>query len=249
MIDRIKSKINYLQVTNFSKKQIKSKLNRPIVSFCFDDFAKSSWTNGGAILKKYNGLGSWYFCADFCNKTINNKIYYDEKDLRDIHLSGNELGCHTASHFELPDGNMAMMHQEINKNRKFFQSIFPGEELSTFAYPCGKVNLMSKRYIKKTFAASRGVWGGVNSGYIDLGLLQSVCLETHRLKERSVDLLIQDAIKTNGWLIFTTHDIEPNHTYHGITPEEFETIVKKVSEAGIEMLPIKNAADLVSRGP
>lgn len=248
MIKRVKEKFNYLQVKNFSKKTVKSQLKRPIVSFCFDDFAKSSWINGGAILEKYNALGSFYFSSYFCGKTIDNIIYYDEQDLREIKQAGHELGCHTANHFPLPTSDATNMRHELSTNRQFFQSIFPGEKLSTFAYPYGSVNLMVKRIAMQEFAASRGVWPGINTNNIDLGLLKTVCLEPHVLEKQPVRSWAKNAIAENGWLIFTTHDIDINHTKYGMHLRHFEDVVKKISAMGIEILPVKNAIGLVTHG-
>lgn len=248
MLLRIKKHCNYRAVRHFYKKNLKSRLKHPLVSFTFDDFPKSAWQVGGQILENHKAKGSYYFVADLCGKTIDDRIYYDERDLTNIHRSGHEIGCHTSTHARLSNNSIAASLHEFTANSSFLNKIIPGQKLSTFAYPFGDVTPRVKRVAMNEFAACRGIWAGINHNFIDLGLIKTVCLEEHVLAQRPVDSWIEEAIEKNGWLVFLTHEVEENHGYFGISPGEFESVVSRVMQAGIDILPVKNAVGCIAHG-
>ncbi len=50
--------------------------------------------------------------------------------------------------------------------------------------------------------------------------------------------------RSNGWLIFYTHDVRPSPSKFGCTPELLEALVKSVVEDGCRIMKV---ADVVSK--
>jgi hypothetical protein len=47
--------------------------------------------------------------------------------------------------------------------------------------------------------------------------------------------------EAGGWLIFSTHDIDPNPTRYGCTPAFFEKVVKSSLRSGSRILTMSSA--------
>src|SRR5580700_7960218 len=77
-----------------------AKVNWPggVVSFTFDDFPRSAWVNGGAILKQYDRRGTYYTAMGLAGTESNLGPMFGLDDLRAAHVSGHEIACHTHSH-------------------------------------------------------------------------------------------------------------------------------------------------------
>ena len=60
-----------------------------------------------------------------------------------------------------------------------------------------------------------------------------------------VKALIDEAKAKTGWLIFYTHDVDDNPTAHGCRPKDLEDVIGALSDANIQTLPVRDAAQLV----
>jgi hypothetical protein len=68
------------------------------------------------------------------------------------------------------------------------------------------------------FRTSRGVLPGVNSGIVDLQYLRSSPLIDIEMDADGIDRVLDQAVATNGWLIFYSHDVEDEPSPYGCTP-------------------------------
>ena len=89
--NRIKSHI----AGAFGKRSYRLSGARSYVSFTFDDFPLSAYFNGGAILKKYELLGTFYVSAGMMNKKTPAGLISGKEILKQALSDGHELGCHT----------------------------------------------------------------------------------------------------------------------------------------------------------
>src|SRR5882672_4602790 len=69
-----------------------------IVSFTFDDFPRSAWVNGGAILEEYDRRGTYYAAMGLAGAANHLGPMFEAGDLRAAHARGHEIACHTYSH-------------------------------------------------------------------------------------------------------------------------------------------------------
>jgi len=193
MISRVLTSLADRTARAFGGTHIALELERPIVSISFDDFPTSAWEIGGRILEQHGARASYYVAGNLCGTEFDGKPIIDACRLPDIAAAGHEIGCHTFNHRRLRELNAQEIETELDENLAFLRTVVPNVELSTFAYPYGAVSLTAKRIASRRFAASRGVFAGVNAGTADLGLLAAVCLEAHVLKQRSVAQWIAEA--------------------------------------------------------
>ncbi len=226
---------------------IRSRLPAPVVTFTFDDFPQSAWSVGGRILERHNARATYFLSAKFCGQMISGVRYYDQDDLKAIHANGHELANHTAHHSHLPELSAPAISEEVTENAAFLYQIEPDVRMVSFAYPYGSVTPRVKRIVARHVPISRGVWPGINHRRIDLGLIKTICLKPRSAGTGgSVAQWLAKAERTNGWLVFHTHDVAAKPRPYGVTPEALEAIVRQVVDAGIQILPMKNAVGLIA---
>lgn len=216
--------------------------NAPLCTFTFDDCPRSALENAGRILEQH-GLVGTFFVAGATLDQASGK--YSEmlgsKDLETLVCRGHELGCHSYSHKSLRSSPIEEMRADFDRNREVLLSASGAESLTSFAYPFGEANRMAKVEVAKRFAAARGVRPGINGRIIDLAQLRAVAIHAHEFSERRVQTLIQRTLKTRGWLIFYTHEVEASPSSIGCTEQQFERTLDMVVASQIEVLSMRSA--------
>jgi len=211
-------------------------LERPLVSFTFDD-APESAAEAGARLESVGGRGTFYVAGGLCGEIENGKRVLAAEAVRDLAARGHEIGCHTFSHACARTLGPSGLAAETARNAAFFATLgLPAP--TSFAYPFGAVSLSGKRALMRRFAACRGTRNGVNAGIVDLGDLRVVDLFGDRLDAERVDAALQVARARRGWVIFYTHDVEPDPGEWGCTPAVFDAALERVVQAEIEIATV-----------
>ena len=232
------------QIVRFScMRMFNLHLDHPVVSFTFDDAPASAFERGGEILSGYGYAATYYIALSFLNSK-EQALSFTQKHLENALESGNELGCHTFSHICFQAVESSCIEEDLNKNAREFQRIFPQEKFYNFSYPFGGQTIAGKKLIEQGFRSSRSIRGGINSGKIDLNSLDAV-----RLYERSESLeaiyqKIAEVEKRKGWLIFYTHDVQKNYSEYGCSSAYLDAVVKRCIQCGIHVMPVNKVLDL-----
>lgn len=218
-----------------------AKINWPggVVSFTFDDFPRSAWTNGGAILEKYDRRGTYYAALGMAGTSNNLGPLFDLDDLRAAHAHGHEIACHTYHHRDcarLMPGDIA---DEIDRNAVALAQVLGGAAIANFAYPFGGVSLSAKSELATRFASCRGTGRGINRGTVDLADLFSTSIYSRDFDRERLCQLIDDTQAASGWLIFYTHDVAEEPSPFGCTPEQFQSVVAYAVE-NTPVLPVRD---------
>jgi peptidoglycan/xylan/chitin deacetylase (PgdA/CDA1 family) len=237
----ILQRINAHASRHFPFKQVRARIDRPIVSISFDDFAKSAWTNGGQILAQYNALATYYVAGIYEGANVDGVRYYDRQDLMDIHAAGHELGCHTFAHKRVPHLSSREIDGDLSRNAAFLRERLGDVVMSSFAYPFGDVSPRTKVLLSRRFASCRGVDAGLNEDKLDLGQLKAVGLRKAAWHAETVDAFIRKAKERCAWLIFFVHDVGADPTPFGITPEMLDFVLTTSKKHQLEILPVKSA--------
>jgi peptidoglycan/xylan/chitin deacetylase (PgdA/CDA1 family) len=216
-------------------------LKRPIVSFTFDDAPRSAVTVGARILEAHDALGTFYVAGGLVGAEEQGTQILTEEQLVRLNEEGHELGCQTFSHVRVSSLSPSQFRTEIDRNQAFISSLCGDVRLTNFAYPFGEVSLSRKLQVQSAFASGRGISPGVNSGTADLGLLKAVPLYANRLDDRAVEAYLDGVERGAGWLIFYTHDVDPDPSPWGARPEQLEAAVAAARARGCEILTIRNA--------
>lgn len=229
-------------------KPVEIKLEKPIASFTFDDIPQSAAIEGAKILEK-NGLqGTFYVTGSHANQTFDGVKQYSPEDLRKLYKNGHEIACHTYAHPRLRGRSEMEILLDLDKNLEIMREILNDEtfEFSSHAFPYGEFDKISRKILSERFVTSRGVLRAINHDKVDFANLRTTPLERQRFTPEYLQTNIEKAIKTNGWIIFFTHDIAKNCTPYGSTPEMLEMAIDEVKKAGIEVLSVKDAANKIT---
>jgi len=220
-------------------------LQRPLISFTFDDFPRSALLAGGAILKRFGLAGTYFASFGLVGKeTPSGQIFFPD-DLTTLLEQGHELGCHTFAHCDSWATATKTFENSIIQNHAALDRLFPHCEFKTFSYPISLPRPKTKARIADYFLCCRGGGQAFNAGKTDLNQLSAYFLEKSRDNFQAVKDVIDHNRQACGWLILVTHDISNNPTPFGCTPEFFERVVEYAIGSGAQIVPVVEALEVL----
>ena len=193
-------------------------LDRPTVTFTFDDISVSAAALGAQILEQHAARGSFYVCGQLSGQAWDLYPLASLEMVAALASRGHEIGCHTASHGRLGTISRSTFLADVDLNARCLEPALGGRKLQTFAYPYGLVRLDLKLAIQHRFRACRGIHDGLNARRIDLGRLSADPLESATIDEAGIDRLLDETLNRAGWRIFYAHDVDASPTRFGVTP-------------------------------
>jgi peptidoglycan/xylan/chitin deacetylase (PgdA/CDA1 family) len=218
-----------------------NRLNRPVISFTFDDVPRSAITVGADILGKHGLQGTYYVCMGLAHAIDAAGEHFGPDDLGWLAANGHEIGCHTFGHLSLRDHSAEDIAADLDRNHSALQKVLPGFTPRQFAYPYGHISIETWRLVKTRFETCRGTLSGIHSVRERFDRLFANSLYETVPVARNLRLIDQ-VLGNGGWLIFYTHDIATLPSSFGCTPHYFETVVSKAAASGAEVLKIGEAA-------
>ncbi|RWC01478.1 MAG: polysaccharide deacetylase [Mesorhizobium sp.] len=230
----------------WTARAVRSRLAAPVATITFDDFPRSAWTRAGPLLEEAGIRASYFVSGSFCERAVDGVEYFCREDLLAVHEAGHEIGCHTFGHQRVSKQSREALGASLDRNAAFVRDVLGDVIMTSFAFPYGDASIPAKRLVSSRFAACRGVWAGVNAGLIDLSQLKAFGLEARVFARYPLKKVIAEAKATNGWLIFFTHDVTDVPTPWGCTPDQLKELIALLTDAGIEILPMKNAIGRVA---
>ncbi len=216
----------------------------PMVSFTFDDAPVSAATTGAGMLEEYQARGTFYVAAGIANTWSGNWTSTSADHIVDLHRRGHEIACHTFSHKRTTDLNAAAMAAEIAQNRNFLLALDASIRIENFAYPFGTSSVLRKGQLGKVFRSSRGILPGINRGTVDLQYLRAMPLIDDLIDGDGIDRAFDEAIDSNGWLIFYSHDVEPEPSPFGCSPPLLRYALEAASRRKVANLSVAGALRL-----
>ena len=212
----------------------------PIVSFTFDDFPRTAYTAGGAILEAFGVRGTYYAAVGLMNSSNELGEQFRSDDLRGLVQRGHELASHTFNHISCNTVPCSAFQADVNRGRDALAEM-TGVQSANFAYPFGDVTLEVKKTLGPALASSRSIFRGFNGPEIDLNLLRANSLYGDRENSRRAEKLIAENARRKNWLIFYTHDVRPRPSPYGCTPELLQSAVSFVARSGSRILTVQDA--------
>jgi peptidoglycan/xylan/chitin deacetylase (PgdA/CDA1 family) len=222
----------------FGRRPYRIKLESPVISFTFDDFPRSAFTTGGAILSQYGFSGTYYASFGLMGQQRSTGEMFRREDLQELILQGHELACHTFDHCDSWETTPADFEASILRNRRAAAQHVPTVSLKSLSYPITWPRPATKRRIASLFECARGGGQSFNVGMVDLNYLKAFFIEQSRDDFDAIKHIIDDNTKAMGWLIFATHDVSHNPTRFGCTPGLFERIVGYAEKSSAHVLPV-----------
>jgi peptidoglycan/xylan/chitin deacetylase (PgdA/CDA1 family) len=232
---------------NFATKKLQMRNTRPMISFTFDDVPVSACNVGARILEQHGGRGTFYIAGAGCGKTSPVGLLASVEQLRTIWLRGHEIGCQTYLHSAVSRLCRSELETECFRNQSTLRMIDDKIVVRNFAYPYGDLSFGARRYLEMQYDSCRSVDHGINHRIADLGSLKSWALENSSIDRKKIATLIADTIRTNGWLIFVSHDVTEEPSKYGVDPELLAFAVQVGQRSGCQLVTVDEALHL-SRG-
>lgn len=225
-----------------ARRELSFTIERPIVSFTFDDFPRSAIENGANVLARQNWKATFYVAAGLQGLTNHHGENFSAEDLKYLQSAGHEIAGHTFGHMDCVGLPVSKVMDDIDRNQAMLKSMGVKGDTEHFAFPYGAANPALKRELAARFKSLRGIAPGVHWGKVDLNGLKSTPVFSGDKLHQAVDL-IEGLKKRPGWLTLFTHDIREDHSQWGCTPMEFNSVIKAVQDSGALVLPVGEAIE------
>ncbi len=225
-----------------ARRDLKFKIDRPVVSFTFDDCPKSAITNGISLLENEGWHATIYIAGGLLDVENHHGKMMSIHDVRRLDRKGHEIGGHTFSHRDASSTELNRFLSDVERNQKFLKTngIRPGK---SFAYPFGEVSPALKTALSKNFIGLRGIRSGIHKGVVDRNQIRSYPVFSSKGMDDVIEAINNLKKNRSSWLTLFTHDVRQTPSDWGCTPEEMKTLISAVKKSGAMVLPISNAIE------
>jgi peptidoglycan/xylan/chitin deacetylase (PgdA/CDA1 family) len=215
-------------------------LDRPMVTFSFDDAPVSATTTGARILEERGWRGTYFVAAGLAHKDGPMGTYGADADTLRLHDAGHEIACHTFSHLDCGKADGATVAADVDRNQAALKALgLPGSE--TFAYPYGDVSPAAKRVLDGRYAVLRALHHGVITTGTDLNQAPAVGIEGED-GEAVAARWLDEAARRKAWLVLFTHDVRDAPSPFGCTPGTLERLADKARDLGFDVVTLAEGA-------
>ena len=224
------------------------KSTSPVISFTFDDFPRSAYRTGGAVLADLEIQATYY--AALGHMQSNNE--FSEDDLQNLVNDGHEMACHTYGHTSALDVSAEAFAADCDRNREAAAQPFPDIHLENFAYPYGRMTPAAVAWVSRNYKSARTTIPGINVDRLDLSRLHGVRVYDHLKNLSEIAGRIEENAGANGWLIFYTHDVSNQPTNYGCSPDLLREVALLAKGSGADILTVRDAlrrAEILPRTP
>ena len=248
ILSRIIGKYHRLLAYSFYKRTVRLNVNKPIISFTFDDAPKTAFDIGGKLLYKHGAKATFFVALGLLGKCTEVGTIASHDDLLFAAGNGHELGCHTFNHLNTWNTTTELFMESVAKNGRELGKYFPGKEFKTFSYPISVPRISIKNKLEKYFLCCRGGGQASNIESADLNLLKAYFIDkrnNHDLNE--IKRVIDYNSLKKGWLIFATHDVADDPSPFGCTPKFFDLVAAHAANSGSLLLTVKEACEEIKK--
>lgn len=220
----------------------------PTVSLTFDDFPKNAAAVAAPLLEDAGVRGTFFASVGLADRDADVGRIASREDIVRLRSRGHEIGCHSFSHVSAEDVGAAVYERDLRSNGEALSELLPGDRIDSFAYPYGKVTPGAKAAASAMYSCCRSIRPGIEGRTIDLGLLHGNMLYSEGVAFSTIRELIRRCAGEGGWLIFFTHDVSPEPTPFGCTPEYLAATLDAAGSAGCRIAPLGQVAGELLQG-
>lgn len=208
-------------------------LERPMLTFAFDDPPKTAADAGAAILEARGLRGTYFVAAGLAGQDSPFGLYAADDDTKRLHAAGHEIACHTYSHLDCGKAAGPAVLADVEKNAQALDDM--GITASTFAFPYGDVSPGAKAAIGGRFRLLRALHHGVIETGTDLNQAPAVGVEGPDGEMTALHWM-REAARRHAWLILFTHDVKKNPSPFGCTPAALERLADAAVAMGFDVV-------------
>jgi len=214
------------------------------VSLTFDDGAADNYAVR-PILSERGLHATFYIVSGFTGT----EGYMTAGQLRDLFEDGNEIGGHTLNHTKLTEVRGADLEREICQDRQ--NLLDHGFEVTSFAYPFGHYDEVSKQVVKDCgYANARAVTGGPDAiPPEDPFALQAM---PYIVQDTTINKLMRYVtgaeVEGGGWVILVFHRVCTGYNEYAIDLETFTNLADWLAyQRDLNGLVIKTVGEVIGR--
>jgi len=210
----------------------------PLLSFSFDDFPRTAYTVGGAILQNFGARATYYVAMGLINTANEMGPHFRLDDLYSLAEEGHELASHTLRHTSCRAVPFTEFREDVQQGRVAIRKTTGFTDSGNFAYPYGHVTLKAKRMSGTEMRSCRGIFPGINGPEVDLDLLCANSLYGDVERFSQIERWILENEKRRGWLILYSHDVRRQPSRFGCTPSLLEAAIACAIRRGTRVLTV-----------
>lgn len=215
-------------------------LERPMVSFSFDDAPATACEAGARALEARGLRGTYYFAAGLAGRDGPMGRFASGEDARRLHEAGHEIACHTYSHLDCGQSSRATTLEDVDRNAQSLAAWGAGEPVS-FAYPYGDVAAPAKTALSGRFKTLRALHHGLITDGADLNQAPAVGVEGEA-GEAVAGEWLDKAKARKAWLILYTHDVAEQPSQWGCTTAALERLIDRAVAEGFDVVTVAEGA-------
>lgn len=235
-----KGKLRRRLVRLAHRRPLENAPDRPMISFSFDDAPASAAKAGAKILEDRGARGTYFVSAGLADTDGPMGRFASDADYRRLAKAGHELACHTYSHIDCGQASAEAALDEADRNCAALTAYGAGA-LRNFAYPYGDVAAPAKRVLGGRYNVLRALHHGVVERGTDLNQAPAVGVEGPD-GEAVARQWLETARNRRAWLILYTHDVTPEPSPWGCTPDALARLADEAAAAGFAVVTVAEAA-------
>ncbi|MDR3512797.1 MAG: polysaccharide deacetylase family protein [Caulobacteraceae bacterium] len=215
-------------------------LNRPMVSFSFDDVPATATGAGARTLEAHGVRGTYFISAGLAGREGPMGRYATRGEVLAVQAAGHEIACHTFSHLDCGSAPRGAIEADVERNHAALADWGAGEARN-FAYPYGDVRQAAKAALGRRYSVLRALNPGLIEDGTDLNQTPAVGIEGPD-GERTAQAWLARAIRRKAWLILYTHDVSDAPTVWGCTPDALGRLVGAAKAGGCDIVTVAEGA-------
>lgn len=222
------------------RRPVRVALERPMISFTFDDAPVTAALEGARVLEARGVRGTYYFSTGLAGQTGPMGVYAQAEDARRLAAAGHEIACHTFSHLDCGQADARTIVGDVDRNSEGLKA-WGAACTESFAYPYGDVSTPAKRVLGHRFRTLRTVQAGLVETGSDANQLPAVGIEGPE-GEAAAMRWLDRAAERKAWLVLYTHDVAERPSDWGCTPEALGHLVDAALARGFDVVTAAEGA-------
>jgi len=222
------------------RRPVRMALERPMISFTFDDAPVTAALEGARVLEARGLRGTYYFSTGLAGSVGPMGVYAEAEDARRLAAAGHEIACHTYSHLDCGKADARTIVGDVDRNAEGLKA-WGASHTESFAYPYGDVSIPAKKALGGRFRTLRTVQAGLVEDGADANQLPAVGIEGPEGEAAALRWLDRAADR-KAWLILYTHDVADEPSRWGCTPEALGHLADAALARGFEVVTAAEGA-------
>jgi peptidoglycan/xylan/chitin deacetylase (PgdA/CDA1 family) len=215
-------------------------LDRPMISFTFDDAPASAFTLGRSVLEAKGVRATYYVAAGLAGQDGPTEPYGDRDAILAAAAAGHEIACHTHGHLDCGKAGAAEIEADVIRNEAALRD-WGLPKATNFAYPFGDVSPAAKAVLGSRYDVLRALHHGLIVEGTDLNQAPAVGVEGVG-GEAAAHHWLERAAAQNGWLLLYTHDVSESPSEWGCTPGALERLIAVAQTRGFDIVTLAEGA-------